>query len=327
MSRELMLLRHGKSDWSEQLEDFDRPLKDRGKRGAQRMGVWLTQQALLPDHVVSSPAQRAITTAQKAVKAMGLDAARIVPERRVYAARVEDLLQVLAEIPAKAKRVLMVGHNPGLEELMEYLEGRHIPLPSDGKLLPTATLAIIELPDDWHDLKAGDGQLTGITRSSSLPKQFPFPDHKGREMRDRPAYYYNQSSVIPYRMRDGQPEILVVMSSKCKHWVVPKGVSDPATSLQASAAKEAFEEAGVEGEVGDEALGSYTYQKWGAACTVQVYPMAVTRIIDETSWEERHRGREWLAPKQAIKRLKQPELKPMIQTLVEQLDAQAAAQV
>lgn len=326
MSRELMLLRHGKSDWTEQLDDFDRPLKDRGKRGAQRMGVWLIQQELTPDLVVSSPAERAIVTAQKAVKAMALDAHKIVQDRRIYAARVEDLLQVLADVPAEAKRVLLVGHNPSFEELMEYLEGRHIPLPSDGKLLPTATLAIIELPDDWQDLKEGDGQLTGITRASSLAKKFPFPDHKGKEMRDRPAYYYEQSSVIPYRVRDGQPEILVVMSSKCKHWVVPKGVSDPATSLQASAAKEAFEEAGVEGEVGEQPLGSYTYKKWGAECTVQVYPMAVTHIIDETSWEESHRGREWLSPKQAMKRVKQPELKPMIQTLVERLETQAAVQ-
>ncbi|MES9976090.1 MAG: histidine phosphatase family protein, partial [Candidatus Thiodiazotropha sp.] len=69
MTRELMLLRHGKSDWSQQLEDFKRPLKDRGKRGAQRMGVWLLQQQLQPDYVISSPAERAIVTAQKTVKA------------------------------------------------------------------------------------------------------------------------------------------------------------------------------------------------------------------------------------------------------------------
>ncbi|MCU7829122.1 MAG: histidine phosphatase family protein [Candidatus Thiodiazotropha sp. (ex Myrtea sp. 'scaly one' KF741663)] len=320
MSRELMLFRHGKSDWSEQVEDFARPLKDRGKRGAQRMGVWLQQQALLPDLVISSPAERAITTAQKATKAMGLDARAIARDRRVYAARVDDLLKVLADVPAETRRVMLVGHNPGLEELTEYLEGKHIPLPSDGKLMPTATLAVIELPDDWSDLKAGDGQLIGITRASVMPKKFPFPDHKGKEMRDRPAYYYNQSSVIPYRMNDGQLEILVVRSSKCKHWVVPKGVSDPATSLQASAAKEAFEEAGVEGEVGEQALGSYKYEKWGADCTVQVYPMAVNKIIPETAWEESHRGREWLSPKQAMKRVKQSELKPMIQALAEQLE-------
>ena len=104
-----------------------------------------------------------------------------------------------------------------------------------------------------------------------------------------------------------------------KHWVVPKGVSDPATSLQASAAKEALEEAGVKGEVGEESLGSYQYEKWGAACTVQVYPMAVSETIPEPEWEEKHRGREWLSPKQAMKRLKQAELSPMIEMLVKQL--------
>ncbi len=316
-----MLLRHGKSDWSQQLNDFDRPLKDRGKRGAQRMGVWLQQQERVPDLVVSSPAERAIVTAQKAVKAMLGDAARIVQDRRVYAAQVEDLLAILAELPQETRRVMLVGHNPGLEYLVEYLADKPIPLPSDGKLLPTASLAILEMPDDWQQLKAGAGQLISITRSSGLPKKFPFPDHKGEELRDRPAYYYNQSSVIPYRIRDGKPEILVVMSSKRKHWVVPKGVSDPATSLQASAAKEAFEEAGVEGEVGDTALGSYEYEKWGATCTVQVYPMRVSHVIDEATWEESHRGREWLSPKQAMKRLKQAELKPMIEALAKQLEA------
>jgi phosphohistidine phosphatase len=314
-----MLLRHGKSDWSEQVEDFARPLKDRGKRGAQRMGVWLQQQELVPDLIISSPAERAITTAEKAAKAMGLDARAIAQDRRIYAARVEDLLQVLADVPDRPTRVMLVGHNPGLEDLLEYLEGRSIPLPSDGKLLPTATLAVIELPDSWSELKSGAGQLIGITRASSMAKKFPFPDHQGKELRDRPAYYYRQSSVIPYRINGGNLEILVVRSSKLKHWVVPKGVSDPATSLQASAAKEAFEEAGVKGEVGEESLGSYQYEKWGAECTVQVYPMEVKEIIPEAEWEEKHRGREWLSPKQAMKRLKQTELSPMIERLVKQL--------
>lgn len=320
MARELMLLRHGKSDWSEQVEDFKRPLKDRGKRGAQRLGVWLQQQRLLPDYVVSSPAERAIVTAEKTVKAMGGDAHAIKEERRIYAARVEDLLSVLAEAPEGASRVLLVGHNPSLEALTEFLEGERIPLPKDGKLIPTATLARIEMPDDWRELKAGDGHLLSITRADGLEKKFPFPDQNGTEMRDRPAYYYNQSSVVPYRIRDGRPEILVVMSSKRKHWVLPKGISEPSLTLQASAAKEAFEEAGVEGDVIDDPLGSYTYQKWGAECTVQVYPMRVTRELSEDEWEEHHRGREWLSPKQAIKRVRQAELKPMIQSLAKQLE-------
>ncbi|MCU7814138.1 MAG: NUDIX hydrolase [Candidatus Thiodiazotropha sp. (ex Lucinoma kastoroae)] len=139
-------------------------------------------------------------------------------------------------------------------------------------------------------------------------------------MRDRPAYYYNQSSVVPYRIQEGKPEILVVMSSKRKHWVLPKGISEPSLTLQASAAKEALEEAGVEGDVSDKPIGSYTYEKWGAECTVQVYPMRVSRELSEDEWEERHRGREWLSPKQAVKRVKQPELKPMIQSLAKQLE-------
>lgn len=320
MARELMLLRHGKSDWNEHVEDFQRPLKDRGKRGAQRMGVWLLQQQLQPDTVISSPAERAIVTAEKAVKAMGGDAHAINEDRRIYAARVEDLLQVLAEAPNDSARVLLVGHNPGLEALAEFLEGERIPLPNDGKLIPTATLARIEMPDDWRKLKGGDGHLLSITRASSLEKKFPFPDQNGAEKRDRPAYYYHQSSVVPYRMQDGKPEILVVMSSKCKHWVLPKGISEPSLTLQASAAKEALEEAGVEGDVSDKPIGSYTYEKWGAECTVQVYPMRVSRELSEDEWEERHRGREWLSPKQAMKRVKQPELKPMIQSLAKQLE-------
>ncbi|MES9827398.1 MAG: histidine phosphatase family protein [Candidatus Thiodiazotropha sp.] len=319
MTRELMLLRHGKSDWSQQLEDFKRPLKDRGKRGAQRMGVWLLQQQLQPDYVISSPAERAIVTAQKTVKAMGGDADAIVQDRRIYAANVGELLRVLSDVPPDSKRVMLVGHNPGLEMLTEYLHGERIPLPSDGKLIPTATLAHIEMPDDWIDLKTGDGELLSIVRPSSLDNKFPFPDEHGTEMRDRPAYYYKQSSVIPYRVEEGEVEILVVMSSKRKHWVLPKGISEPALSLQDSAAKEALEEAGVEGEVAEEPIGAYSYEKWGAECTVSVYPMQVTRELPEDEWEEHHRGREWLAPKQAMKRVKQAELKPMIQALSKQL--------
>jgi len=71
MSRELLLLRHGKSDWNSGVTDFRRPLKDRGKRGAQRMGTWLWQQDLRPDLILSSPAERALTTAHKCCKSMG----------------------------------------------------------------------------------------------------------------------------------------------------------------------------------------------------------------------------------------------------------------
>jgi phosphohistidine phosphatase len=319
MTRELLILRHGKSDWSAGTDDFHRPLLDRGKRAAQRIGVWLARQGLLPDYVVSSPAERAIVTAEKCYKAMGCSARQIHRDKNVYEAGPQQLLQVLAACPDEAQRVLLVGHNPGLEQLLEYLVAGELPATADGKLLPTATLARLTMPADWRQLESGCAELVSLTRPASLPEKFPFPDPGSSELRDRPAYYYSQSSVIPWRLRDGQPEILVIASSKKKHRVVPKGIREPGLTSQESAAREAREEAGIEGRVGSEPLGTYQYAKWGATCTVEVFPMEVTREIPEAEWKERHRDRVWLTPANASKCLKQRALRPMIDTLVARL--------
>jgi phosphohistidine phosphatase len=316
--RELLLLRHGKSDWGQNLDDFNRPLKERGIRGAQRIAVWLQQQDLLPDFIISSPAVRAIETAKTVCNTMGMDAKKISCEQLAYGASLANLLKVLKASPGQAARVMLVGHNPGLEELLVYLAKDKIPTPSDGNLLPTATLARLVLPDDWSKLGKGCGTLKSITRPKELPKRFPFPDHRGKEMRDRPAYYYTQSSVIPYRINKGKLEILLVRSHGRKHWVIPKGICEPGLTLQESAAKEALEEAGISGEVGSESVGSYRYEKWGGSCQVHVYPMAVTGILSEEEWQENYRGREWMKPKQAAEKLKPKELRDMIMALQNQ---------
>ena len=103
MTRELLLLRHGKSDWSTGVDDFDRPLIDRGKRSAQRVGAWLAQQDMVPDIIVTSPAERALLTAQKACKAMGYGDQGIYMDKRIYAADLDALLEVLADCPADAR--------------------------------------------------------------------------------------------------------------------------------------------------------------------------------------------------------------------------------
>lgn len=213
---------------------------------------------------------------------------------------------------------MIVGHNPGLEELLLYLCGP-VPVPDDGKLLPTATLARLEMPADWSKLGSGQAILLSITRASTLPKDFPYPIPNSTERRDRPAYYYAQSAVIPYRVNKKQIEILIISSSNNHHWVVPKGIKDPGLTPQESAAKEAWEEAGVEGKVGDACLGHYTYQKWGATCTVDVFPMEVTRLIPEDVWRESHREREWVTPKEATLRLKQTDLVPIVDRLANEL--------
>ena len=312
MTTELLLLRHGKSDWETQFDDFHRPLKDRGKRDAQRIGVWLAQHELIPDYIISSPAERALVSAQKCCKAMGLGTQQIHPEPRVYAADRDMLLAVLADCPEQAKRVMLVGHNPALEELLSWLSDEDIATPEDGKLLPTATLARLQLKTNWNSLRLGCAKVASITRPRELPKKFPFPSPQGNESRDRPAYYYAQSSVIPWRMKNGEVEILVILSSKKKHWVVPKGIWEPGLTARESAAREALEEAGVEGLVAETVIGTYAYPKWGATCTVEVYPMEVTRVLPDEEWQEVHRGREWVSLKQAAKKLKQDELKPML---------------
>jgi len=170
MTRELLLLRHGKSDWSIGADDFHRPLKQRGKRAAQRIGVWLAQQEIVPDYILTSPAERALVTAQKVCKAMGDRAESVRPDDRIYDARVDDLLEALGDCPDAATRVMLVGHNPGLEALLVWLASDHVGMPSDGKLLPTATLARLAMPADWRSLPRGCARLESIIRPGMLPE-------------------------------------------------------------------------------------------------------------------------------------------------------------
>ena len=313
MTRELLLLRHGKARKGKQGSDFDRPISDRGKRGAQRVATWIWRNDLMPDYVISSPAERALETARKACKAMGMGPQGIVEDQRIYEATASELLRVLGDVPQTARRVLLVGHNPGLKKLLCYLD------PENDESLPKAALAHLELPENWFELAAGCGRTLTRIRPGELPEKFPFPGPHDSELRDRPAYYYNQSAVIPWRLHNGEVEIMVILSSRKKHWVVPKGIKEPGMTPQESAAEEAREEAGVEGIVGDEVLGSYVYEKWGAATTCHVYPLEVTHEIGYEEWEESHRQRTWVTPQQAAEQLRQPQLGPMVKALVASL--------
>lgn len=170
MSRQLWLLRHAKSDWNNaNLSDFERPLNQRGTRDAPRLGRWLRQQGLCPDYLVSSPAERAHQTALSVAGELGIAAERIMLNPRIYEATTSHLLGVLAACPAEVQKVLLVGHNPGLETLLLYLCGQLI-MPDDGKWLPTCTLARLEMPDDWQQLAPASARLLSITRPRTLPE-------------------------------------------------------------------------------------------------------------------------------------------------------------
>ena len=319
MNRQLLVLRHGKSDWKVDVSDFDRPLKQRGKRAAQRLGSWLRQQNQVPDYIISSPAERAHNTAAKLSKAMGLTARQVHYDSRLYAAELKELLTVLADCPTKASRVLLVGHNPGLEELLAYLHKGRLQIPDDGKLLPTATLAVLTMPDNWHKLSEGCAEILTITRPSTLPDNFPFNGLTGLEQRERPAYYYSQSAAIPYRIENKELQVLLISSSGKNHWGIPKGIIEPGCTASASAAIEAWEEAGIEGVISEQMLECYPYEKWGGTCTIQVYPMAVTRIVSDSDWEENHRDRRWFPLKEAALQVKHKPLQTLFESLAGRL--------
>ncbi len=320
MNRELLLLRHGKSDWSVNVNDLQRPLRDRGKLNAQRIGTWLAKQNMIPDLIITSPAKRAMATAQNATKAMGLAVRLIVSDTRIYEAGPEELLAVLQSCPVLAKRVLMVGHNPGLDELLVYLADSPVPVTANGKLMTTATLARLQMPDDWSSLQPCTAKLVDLIRPTTLPRQFPFPLTESTELRDRPAYYYRQASVIPYRLVNLQPQILLIRSRKAKHWAVPKGIIEPGLSPQQSAVQEALEEAGIEGVIEAQQIGAYEYTKWGGTCRVQVYPMRVTRVLSDTEWHKNRREITWMPPDTAAKNIKRRELKKMIRQFFNKID-------
>ena len=130
-------------------------------------------------------------------------------------------------------------------------------------------------------------------------------------MRKYPDAFYEQSAVIPYRMGPAGVEVLLITAIKSGKWIVPKGVVEPASSAPASAAAEAYEEAGVSGTVGERLLGTYQYDKWGGTCTVEVFALAVETELDD--WPEKEfRRREWLRPEEAAGRIAVPGLADII---------------
>ena len=166
--RELLILRHAKSAWdTDAPADFDRPLSLRGQRASRRMGRYIAETGLLPDTVVCSTATRAVQTIHGVAQAAHLTLENVRFESAIYEADLSALLGVLAGCDAGASRTMIVGHNPGLEYLLDHVAGG-IPIPGDGKLLPTAALARLTLPGDWSRIERGQGKLIGIVRVRDL---------------------------------------------------------------------------------------------------------------------------------------------------------------
>ncbi|MEM8777773.1 MAG: NUDIX hydrolase [Cyanobacteria bacterium P01_G01_bin.49] len=126
--------------------------------------------------------------------------------------------------------------------------------------------------------------------------------------------YIEQSAVIPYRFHQGQLQILLITTRKKKRWIIPKGLIEPDMTPQASAAQEALEEAGIKGKVEQPLMGTYTYQKWGRTCRVQIFLLAVESLYID--WlEASFRQREWVSLHNAIERVQEVKIKEILENL------------
>lgn len=167
--KQLILLRHAKSSWDDKVErDFDRPLNKKGLRAAGTMGRHAAEIGLKWDEVVASPAKRVSETIAGFAEGYGapIDPR---PERGIYMASVDALLEVLAG--CSGDTVLLVGHNPGLEDLVFYLTPA-----DDGRArrevdvkYPTASIAQLSIPvNSWDELKEDGAHLERFVRPRDI---------------------------------------------------------------------------------------------------------------------------------------------------------------
>lgn len=165
----LYLMRHAKSDWhSAAKSDFDRPLNQRGAEDAVRMGQYLHQQNITPALILSSPAERAKQTALAVVAVLQMNPEQIQFNMDLYLADRATLLNILHAIPDTNESVLLVAHNPGLDDLVEWFAPAPPRLSASGKLMTTAAVAIFEVPESWAKMKRGTACLQQLQRPKEL---------------------------------------------------------------------------------------------------------------------------------------------------------------
>ena len=161
----LTLIRHAKSSWEQpELADLDRPLNKRGKRDAPKMGQRLVQKQLQPDLFITSPAKRAFTTAKAIAEEIGYGMDELVTDDRAYTADAAELLAILRDVDNAYHDVVLVGHNPAMTNLVNYLTSESIDnVPTCG--IVRASFSV----DAWSKLRRRTGELVW----------FDYPKSKG----------------------------------------------------------------------------------------------------------------------------------------------------
>lgn len=144
--KKLLIMRHAKSDWSDgSIRDFDRPLNNRGKNAASRMGKEIKGRGLNPDLIISSPALRAKMTAEAVAENSGYKK-DIIWNESFYFGYTSEILQTIKDIDEKEENVIIFGHNPTWSAVAEMLSGDFIDM-------KTADLIVLEYDGNWKDLR------------------------------------------------------------------------------------------------------------------------------------------------------------------------------
>lgn len=162
--KQIFLVRHGKSSWKDmKLDDFDRPLNGRGKKDVPFMAKLLAEDNILPDLIISSPAKRTLSTAKIISAAVGYSADKIKQDERIYEADVRDILTVINEVPEDIKILMLIGHNPSLTSISNYISDKRI------DNIPTSGIVNIELNvKKWKDVDFDNGKVL----SFDYPKKY-----------------------------------------------------------------------------------------------------------------------------------------------------------
>lgn len=166
--RTIILLRHGKSSWSDQtLSDIDRPLTQRGVRASRRIAKYLRRKRIRPALVLCSPSLRTRQTLEAIAPSLGKGCSvELVAE--LYAASERELLEQLRALPESAASVMLIGHNPGLQQLALVLASRGVDRAKLEQKFPTAALATLRVDtDNWAALRPGEAELIDYV----IPKQ------------------------------------------------------------------------------------------------------------------------------------------------------------
>jgi len=153
--KRLFLVRHAKSSWDDpSLDDIDRPLNNRGKKNAPEMGLRLRKQGIMPDLLISSPANRAHTTAKKISEEIGYPKKEIQIDDRLYHGSSNSMISIIQSLKNKTSSVMLFGHNPGFTDFANMLCGINI------YNIPTSGIVAIDFSaDNWSEVDYNTGEL------------------------------------------------------------------------------------------------------------------------------------------------------------------------